>query len=120
MREQLKVLVVDDELSVVVTIKAILQLDGYDVATTTSGVQAREMVRDTEYDLVLTDLRLEDGDGLDVLKAVRERHPETITIMLTGYASLESAAQAIRAGGYDSVDQPSQAEELSSPVARGT
>ena len=119
MPEQLKVLVVDDEESVVVTIKAILQLDGYNVATTTSGVQARAMVRDVEYDLVLTDLRLEDGDGLDVLKAVRESHPETITIMLTGYASLESAIQAIRAGAYDYLVKPSEVEELRSTVARG-
>jgi signal transduction histidine kinase len=119
MSEQLKVLVVDDEESVVVTIKAILQLDGYNVATTTSGVQARAMVRDVEYDLVLTDLRLEDGDGLDVLKAVREHHPETITIMLTGYASLESAIQAIRAGAYDYLVKPSEVEELRSTVARG-
>jgi signal transduction histidine kinase len=119
MPEQLKVLVVDDEESVVVTIKAILQLDGYNVATTTSGVQARKMVRDVEYDLVLTDLRLEDGDGLDVLKAVREHHPDTITIMLTGYASLESAIQAIRAGAYDYLVKPSEVEELRSTVARG-
>jgi signal transduction histidine kinase len=119
MSEQLKVLVVDDEESVVVTIKAILQLDGYNVATTTSGVQARAMVRDVEYDLVLTDLRLEDGDGLEVLKAVREHHPETITIMLTGYASLESAIQAIRAGAYDYLVKPSEVEELRSTVARG-
>jgi signal transduction histidine kinase len=119
MSEQPKVLVVDDEESVVVTIKAILQLDGYDVATTTSGVQARAMVRDVEYDLVLTDLRLEDGDGLEVLKAVREHHPETITIMLTGYASLESAIQALRAGAYDYLVKPSEVEELRSTVARG-
>jgi signal transduction histidine kinase len=119
MREQPKVLVVDDEESVVVTIKAILQLDGYDVATTTSGVQARAMVRDVEYDLVLTDLRLEDGDGLDVLKAVRERYPETVTIMLTGYASLESAIQALRAGAYDYLVKPSEVEELRATVARG-
>jgi len=119
MREQPKVLVVDDEESVVVTIKAILQLDGYNVATTTSGKQARTMVRDTEYDLVLTDLRLEDGDGLDVLKAVRESHPETVTIMLTGYASLESAIQALRAGAYDYLVKPSEVEELRSTVARG-
>src|SRR5439155_998886 len=93
--------------------------DGYNVATTTSGVQARAMVRDVEYDLVLTDLRLEDGDGLDVLKAVRENHPDTITIMLTGYASLESAIQAIRAGAYDYLVKPSEVEELRSTVARG-
>src|SRR5712691_801184 len=119
MREQPKVLVVDDEESVVVTIKAILQLDGYNVATTTSGAQARAMVRDTEYDLVLTDLRLEDGDGLDVLKAVRESYPETVTIMLTGYASLESAIQALRAGAYDYLVKPSEVEELRATVARG-
>ena len=119
MREQPKVLVVDDEESVVVTIKAILQLDGYNVATTTSGKHARTMVRDTEYDLVLTDLRLEDGDGLEVLKAVRESHPETVTIMLTGYASLESAIQALRAGAYDYLVKPSEVEELRSTVARG-
>jgi signal transduction histidine kinase len=119
MREQPKVLVVDDEESVVVTIKAILQLDGYNVATTTSGVQARAMVRDVEYDLVLTDLRLEDGDGLEVLKAVRENYPETVTIMLTGYASLESAIQALRAGAYDYLVKPSEVEELRATVARG-
>ncbi|HVD31443.1 MAG TPA: hybrid sensor histidine kinase/response regulator [Methylomirabilota bacterium] len=119
MPEQPKVLVVDDEESVVVTIKAILQLDGYSVATTTSGKQARKMVRETEYDLVLTDLRLEDGDGLDVLKAVREGYPETVTIMLTGYASLESAIQALRAGAYDYLVKPSEVEELRSTVARG-
>jgi signal transduction histidine kinase len=119
MPDQPKVLVVDDEESVVVTIKAILQLDGYNVATTTSGARAREMVRDVEYDLVLTDLRLEDGDGLDVLKAVRDSHPETVTIMLTGYASLESAIQALRAGAYDYLVKPSEVEELRATVARG-
>jgi signal transduction histidine kinase len=119
MREQPKVLVVDDEESVVVTIKAILQLDGYSVATTTSGARARKMVREVEYDLVLTDLRLEDGDGLDVLKTVRESYPETVTIMLTGYASLESAIQALRAGAYDYLVKPSEVEELRATVARG-
>jgi signal transduction histidine kinase len=119
MRQQPKVLVVDDEESVVVTIKAILQLDGYDVATTTKGAEAKVMVRDVEYDLVLTDLRLEDGDGLEVLKAVRERYPETVTIMLTGYASLESAIQALRAGAYDYLVKPSEVEELRATVARG-
>jgi signal transduction histidine kinase len=77
------------------------------------------MVREVEYDLVLTDLRLEDGDGLEVLKAVRESYPETVTIMLTGYASLESAIQALRAGAYDYLVKPSEVEELRATVARG-
>jgi signal transduction histidine kinase len=119
MREQPRVLVVDNEQSVVVTVKAILQLDGYDVATTTSGAQARTMVREVEYDLVLIDLHLDDSDGLDLLKAVRERYPETVTIVLTGHASLESAIQALRAGAYDYLVKPSEVEELRSTVARG-
>ncbi len=119
MREQPRVLVVDNEQSVVVSVKAILQLDGYDVATTTSGAQARAMVREVEYDLVLIDLRLDEGDGLDLLKAVRERYPETVTIVLTGHASLESAIQALRAGAYDYLVKPTEVEELRSTVARG-
>ena len=119
MREPAKVLVVDDEESVVVTIKAILELDGYDVLTATSATLARQLVRQHDLDLVLTDLRLEDGDGLDVLRAVRERSADTVTIMLTGYASLESAIQAIRAGAYDYLVKPSEVEELRSTVARG-
>src|SRR5437870_13410687 len=101
MREQPKVLVVDDEESVVVTINAILQLDGYDVATTTSAPEARKMVRDQEFDLVLTDLRLQGGDGLEALRAPREHFPETVTIMLTGYATLDSATQASRVRAQD-------------------
>jgi signal transduction histidine kinase len=119
MREPPKVLVVDDEESVVLTIRAILQLDGYDVSTSTSAQQARELIAEREFDLVLSDLRLEDGDGLDVLRAVRERSTETVTIMLTGYASLESAVQALRAGAYDYLIKPSEVEELRSTVARG-
>ena len=89
------------------------------MATTTSATLARQLVRQHDLDLVLTDLRLEDGDGLDVLRAVRERSADTVTIMLTGYASLESAIQAIRAGAYDYLVKPSEVEELRSTVARG-
>ena len=119
MRERPRVLVVDDEESVVITIRAILELDGYEVRTSTTATQARALVREQELDLVLTDLRLEDGDGLDVLRAVQESSPETVTIMLTGYASLESAVQALRAGAYDYLIKPSEVEELRSTVARG-
>ena len=119
MHEPAKVLVVDDEESVVVTIKAILELDGYEVSTATSAAQARAIIRERALDLDLSDLRLEDGDGLDVLRAVRERSADTVTIMLTGYASLESAIQALRAGAYDYLVKPSEVEELRSTVARG-
>src|SRR5207245_9077985 len=93
--------------------------EGVTARTSTPGAGGRALIGGRVYDLVLTDLRLEDGDGLDVLRAVRERTPETVTIMLTGYASLESAIQALRAGAYDYLIKPSEVEELRSTVARG-
>src|SRR5712691_1849320 len=119
MREAPKVLVVDDEDSVVVTIKAILQLDGYDVVTATRFREAQQLVAQRTFDLVLTDLRLDDGDGIEILRAVQQRSPDNVTIMLTGYASLESAIQSLRAGAYDYLVKPSEVEELRNTVSRG-
>jgi signal transduction histidine kinase len=119
MREQPKVLVVDDEESVVVTIKAILQLDGYEVVTATTFADAQRLIQERPFDLVLTDLRLDDGDGIEILRAIQQRAPDTVTIMLTGYASLESAIQSLRAGAYDYLVKPSEVEELRNTVARG-
>src|SRR2546428_8254071 len=119
MREPPKILVVDDEESVVVTIKAILQLDGYDVTTATTFGDAERLVRERTFDLVLTDLRLDDGDGIEILRTIQQRSPDTVTIMLTGYASLESAIQSLRAGAYDYLVKPSEVEELRNTVTRG-
>ena len=114
-----KLLIVDDEESVLVTMQAILQMDGYEVATASRGMAALELLRQQQYDLVLTDLRLEDADGLAILAEVRRQSPETVTIMLTGYASLDSAVKALREGAYDYLTKPCDVEELKATVARG-
>jgi len=112
------VLVVDDEASVATTIKAILELDGYEVTAVTEGKAAVEHLQRREFDVVLTDLRLEDMDGIDVLREVQRRWPDTAAIMLTGYASLESAVAALRSGAYDYLIKPSDVEELRATVGR--
>ncbi len=114
-----RVLVVDDEQSVTVTMAAILEMDGYSVATALRGDEALELIRNETFDLVLTDLRLDDFDGMDVLAAARRRSPDTIGIVLTGYASLESAVKALREGAYDYMLKPADVEELRATVARG-
>jgi signal transduction histidine kinase len=114
-----KILIVDDEESVLVTMKAILEMDGYTVTTTPKGVEAFELLRTNTFDLVMTDLRLDDADGLAVLAEVRRQSPETVTIMLTGYASLDSAVKALREGAYDYLTKPCDVEELKATVARG-
>ena len=114
-----RLLIVDDEESVAITMQAILQLDGHDVEMTTRGDEAIRRIGQTTYDLVLTDLRLDDLDGLQIVAEAHRRAPETIVIVLTGYASLESAVKALREGAYDYLLKPCDVEELRATVARG-
>jgi signal transduction histidine kinase len=112
------ILVVDDEESVATTIEAILKLDGHDVLAVTSGEAAIRLLHERQFDVVLTDLRLADIDGIEVLKEVQRTSPDTAAIMLTGYASLESAVAALRSGAYDYLMKPSDVEELRATVNR--
>ena len=114
-----RLLIVDDEESVTITMAAILEMDGYSVATALSGPDALAQIEREVFDLVLTDLRLDDFDGMDVLAATRRRSSETVGIVLTGYASLESAVKALREGAYDYMLKPADVEELRATVARG-
>lgn len=112
-------LVVDDEESVAVTMGAILEMDGYQVAVSTTGADAIEKLHQFDFDLVLTDLRLDDADGLSIVSEVCRVQPETVSIILTGYASLESAIKALREGAYDYLIKPCDVDELRAVVARG-
>jgi two-component system sensor histidine kinase/response regulator len=114
-----RLLVVDDEESVAITMGAILEMDGYDVTISTSGTDAFAKIHDRVYDLVLTDLRLDDIDGLSIIAEVCRVQPDTVSIILTGYASIESAIKALRQGAYDYLIKPCEVDELRAVVARG-
>ena len=113
-----KILIVDDEESVTLTMQAILEMEGYSVTATTKATTALELIQPDAFDVVLTDLRLDDGDGLTILSEVRRRSPDTVGIMLTGYASLESAVKALREGAYDYLFKPCDVEDLRATVGR--
>jgi two-component system, sensor histidine kinase and response regulator len=113
------VLIVDDEESVAVTMGAILEMDGYTVHICTSGNDAMRKLNQEPFDLVLTDLRLDDIDGLSIVSEVCRVQPDTVSIILTGYASLESAIKALREGAYDYLIKPCDVDELKVTVARG-
>src|SRR2546422_11141727 len=83
-----RVLVVDDEESVALTVGEVLRRDDLTVDTVLSGDDAIARLQETEYDVVLTDLRMEGSDGLSVLAETHRRAPLTISIVLTGFASL--------------------------------
>src|SRR5688572_8760325 len=88
---QVRILVVDDEESHRITTAAILEKDGYTVDTASSGDEAIALLKNVDYDLILTDLHMEGGDGLTVLAQIRLQAPLTISVVLTGFASVESA-----------------------------
>jgi signal transduction histidine kinase len=84
----------------------------------TTGAEAIRLLNERQFDVVLTDLRLGDMDGIEVLKEVQRTAPDTAAIMLTGYASLESAIAALRSGAYDYLMKPSEVDELRATVNR--
>jgi signal transduction histidine kinase len=112
-------LVVDDEESVALTVSEVLRLDGYKVDTALSGSDAIGRLQNNCYDLVLTDLHMEGGDGISVLSEVRRCSPLTIAIVLTGFASLESAIAAMRQGAYDYLVKPCIIDDMKHTIQRG-
>src|SRR5919112_3039104 len=114
-----RLLVVDDEENILLTISEVLRLEGYEVETAASGREAVLMLdAGGAYDLVLTDLHMEEGDGLLLLEEIRRRAPLTITIVLTGFAAVESAIAALRQGAYDYLTKPCIIDELIYTVSR--
>ena len=114
-----RLLVVDDEESVALTVSEVLRQEGFRVETASSGGEAVRLLEQAEYDLVLTDLHMEGGDGISVLSEIQQRSPLTISIVLTGFASVETAIAAMRSGAYDYLVKPCNIEDLKHTVRRG-
>jgi signal transduction histidine kinase len=113
------VLVIDDDDSVALTVSEVLRNEGFAVESVSSGREAVELCKCREYDLILTDLHMEGGDGLSVLTEARRLAPLTISIVLTGFASIESAIAALQRGAYDYLIKPCNIEVLKHTVRRG-
>lgn len=101
-----RILVVDDEKIALKNLEHILRKEGYDVVGTESGLNALKLLTERPFDVVLTDLRMEKVDGLQILKKCRELYPDTEVIMITGYATLESAVDAMKAGAFHYIAKP--------------
>ncbi len=118
MKQQDRLLLVDDDRQVLDSMADWLRDQGYQVDTAGSFAEGIAAVDRTAYDLVLVDVRLGDGDGFDILTHCRQQHPATSVIMITGYGSVESAVEAIRAGAFDFVTKPLIDEELEMAIER--
>lgn len=117
--KEARLLVVDDEESLRITTAAIFEREGYIVDTASSGDEAIDLISKADYDLVLTDLHMEGGDGISVLNRIRQQAPLTISIVLTGFASVESAIAALQEGAYDYLIKPCDIETMKHTIRRG-
>jgi DNA-binding NtrC family response regulator len=113
-----RILVVDDEPIARDNLEHILRREGYEVVTAASGQQALRLIEAQQFDLVLTDLKMERIDGMEVLEKTKARHPEIEVIMITGYATISSAIESLKKGAYHYVAKPFNLEEVRSAVRR--
>jgi len=111
-------LVVDDDPITVNLLKEVLSKEGYDVATALSGEGAIAQGTDKIFDIVITDVRMGDKDGMEVLKSFKKMDPETTVIMITAFGSIETAIEAIREGAFDYISKPFKLEEIKFTVQR--
>lgn len=118
MTETHSILVVDDEISMREFLEMLLAKEGYRVSLAKNGKQALKQVSKKSYDLVLTDIRLGDITGLDVLRAVKKESPDTVVIMISAYSTTEIAVEAMNEGAYDFVPKPFDNNELRHTVAK--
>ena len=107
MPNSIRILVVDDERSVREMISILLAREGYEITTAPNGDKAEALLEAGErFDLVITDLAMDKGDGLQVLSAVKDRDPHSPVILITAFGSTESAVEAMKKGAHDYIEKP--------------
>ncbi len=112
------ILVVDDELSMREFLEFMLSREGYRVSCAANGREAIAMIEENDYDLLLCDIRLGDLTGLDVLRAAKRKKPDTVVIMISAYATAETAVEAMNDGAYDYLPKPFDNNELKQAIAK--
>src|SRR5207245_5523360 len=113
------VLVIDDEKNIRALLGKVLGQDQVEVYSAGTAAEGLQMAEEHEPDLVLVDLRLPDTSGLDVLRALKSRHPEAIVIMMTAFGQVESAVEAMKSGATDYLEKPfDRLEKLRMAVGR--
>ncbi|MCK5844001.1 MAG: sigma-54-dependent Fis family transcriptional regulator, partial [Victivallales bacterium] len=113
-----KILIVDDELSIVDSLRVLLAHDGHDITTSSSGGDALRKLRENVFDLLITDIRLPEVDGISLLRQARELQSHLAVIVITAYAKVDNAVEAMKNGAFDYVTKPFKFDELLLTVHR--
>ncbi len=114
-----KVLVVDDEKALRTGVKRLLEMENYEVTEAENGTEGIKLGTETEFDLAVIDLKMPDVDGIEVLKKIKKKFPNTICYIATAYASYETAVEATRLGAHGYIPKPFPPEELIQNLKEG-
>jgi DNA-binding NtrC family response regulator len=113
-----RIMVIDDEKIVGDMSKLSLEQEGYTVETFLSAEPALERLREEEFDVVVTDLKMKGIDGMEVLRTVKRLYPKTKVIMITAFANLDAAIEALRGDVHDFFPKPVRIKELKASIQR--
>ncbi|NJD55787.1 MAG: sigma-54-dependent Fis family transcriptional regulator [Nitrospirae bacterium] len=112
-----RILVIDDEDIVRLSCSRTLVPEGYELAMAKNGPEGLKMLEEGSYDLVLTDLKMPNMDGIEVLAKIKERWPSTDVVIVTGYQTVETAVKAIKLGAFDYIEKPFTPDALIATVS---
>ena len=113
-----RILVVDDEEIVRTSCSRTLAPAGFDVRLARNGVEGMNMLKEEAFDLVLTDLKMPDMDGIEVLRKIKESWPAVEVIIITGYQTVDTAVKAIKLGAFDYIEKPFTPDALITAVSK--
>ncbi|HOO47623.1 MAG TPA: response regulator, partial [Deltaproteobacteria bacterium] len=113
-----KILVVDDEIGIRESLQKILEKEGYSVVTASNGEEAFKIIRKGDIDILVTDIRMAGMDGVELLKVSKSVSPFTEVIMITGYASVDTAVDSMKQGAYDYITKPFKKADILKAVHR--
>ena len=112
MDQKLSIMVVDDEAIVGKRLKPTLERDGYEVETFGDGTSALDRIGQKDFDIIVTDVRMDDVDGMQILEHVKRHSPRTKVIIITGYATVDLAREALVKGAFDFIAKPFKPADL--------
>ena len=115
---QANILVMEDEESVAKGLELVLEEEGYAVDLAMNGKSAIENIQTKDFDVLVADLRLPDINGMDVIRMIRESRPDTVVVVITGYASVNSVVESMKLGAYDYLAKPFTEDQIKSTVGK--
>jgi DNA-binding NtrC family response regulator len=119
MNRRFKIIIIDDEDIVLDSCAQILEGSNYDIETASNGTQGLQLVQEFQPDLIFVDLKMPGISGIEVLENVKELDPTIVTVVITGYATVSSAVEAMKQGAYDFLPKPFTPDEFRLITERG-